>query len=30
VRRGSAGLCFCEVSVTADDGTRVALALVAS
>jgi uncharacterized protein (TIGR00369 family) len=28
VRRGSTGLCFCEVSVTADDGTHVALALV--
>jgi uncharacterized protein (TIGR00369 family) len=28
VRRGSTGLCFCEVRVTADDGTQVALALV--
>jgi uncharacterized protein (TIGR00369 family) len=28
VRRGSTGLCFCEVSVTAQDGTQVALALV--
>src|SRR6266571_4960118 len=28
VRRGGTGLCVCEVSVAADDGTRVALALV--
>ena len=28
VRRGSTGLCFCQVKVTADDGTDVALALV--
>jgi uncharacterized protein (TIGR00369 family) len=28
VRRGSSGLCFCEVRATADDGTDVALALV--
>ena len=28
VRRGGTGLCFCEVSVAADDGTQVALALV--
>ena len=28
VRRGGTGLCFCEVSVTAEDGTQVALALV--
>lgn len=27
-RRGSTGLCFCEVRVAADDGTDVALALV--
>jgi uncharacterized protein (TIGR00369 family) len=27
-RRGGTGLCFCEVRVTADDGTDVALALV--
>jgi uncharacterized protein (TIGR00369 family) len=28
VRRGGSGLCFCQVSATADDGTEVALALV--
>src|SRR5438046_1960727 len=28
VRRGGTGLCFCEVSVSAEDGTEVALALV--
>jgi acyl-coenzyme A thioesterase PaaI-like protein len=28
VRRGGRGLCFCEVSVSADDGSQVALALV--
>src|SRR5438552_15355867 len=28
VRRRGTGLCVCEVSVAADDGTRVALALV--
>lgn len=28
VRRGGTGLCFCEVRVSADDGTEVALALV--
>jgi uncharacterized protein (TIGR00369 family) len=28
VRRGATGLCFCQVKVTADDGTEVALALV--
>jgi uncharacterized protein (TIGR00369 family) len=28
VRRGSTGLCFCQVSATTDDGTDVALALV--
>jgi uncharacterized protein (TIGR00369 family) len=28
VRRGGTGLCFCQVKVTADDGTDVALALV--
>ena len=28
VRRGGTGLCFCEVSVAAEDGTQVALALV--
>ena len=28
VRRGSTGLCFCEVGVTAEDDTHVALALV--
>jgi uncharacterized protein (TIGR00369 family) len=28
VRRGSSGLCFCEVSARAEDGTDVALALV--
>jgi uncharacterized protein (TIGR00369 family) len=28
VRRGGSGLCFCEVSVSADDGSQVALALV--
>jgi uncharacterized protein (TIGR00369 family) len=28
VRRGSSGLCFCEVNVSADDGTHVAVALV--
>ena len=28
VRRGGSGLCFCEVKVTADDGTEVATALV--
>jgi uncharacterized protein (TIGR00369 family) len=28
VRRGGSGLCFCQVSATADDGTQVALALV--
>ncbi|OLE35230.1 MAG: hypothetical protein AUG48_11170 [Actinobacteria bacterium 13_1_20CM_3_68_9] len=28
VRRGGTGLCFCQVSVAADDGTQVALALV--
>jgi uncharacterized protein (TIGR00369 family) len=27
-RRGSTGLCFCEVRVTAEDGSDVALALV--
>ncbi len=28
VRRGSSGLCFCEVGAQAEDGTDVALALV--
>jgi uncharacterized protein (TIGR00369 family) len=28
VRRSGRGLCFCEVGVTAEDGTEVALALV--
>lgn len=28
VRRGNSGLCFCEVSARAEDGTDVALALV--
>ena len=28
VRRTGTGLCFCEVSVSAEDGTEVALALV--
>jgi uncharacterized protein (TIGR00369 family) len=28
VRRGGRGLCFCEVHVSADDGNKVALALV--
>ncbi len=28
VRRGSTGLCFCEVKVSADDGADVAVALV--
>ena len=28
VRRGGSGLCFCEVSARAEDGTDVALALV--
>src|SRR4051812_23443699 len=28
LRRGSTGLCFCEVRVIADDGTQVAMALV--
>jgi uncharacterized protein (TIGR00369 family) len=28
VRRGGSGLCFCQVSATADDGTQVAMALV--
>jgi uncharacterized protein (TIGR00369 family) len=28
VRRGGSGLCFCEVSVSADDGSHIALALV--
>ena len=28
VRRGGRGLCFCEVSVSNEDGTEVALALV--
>jgi uncharacterized protein (TIGR00369 family) len=28
VRRGGSGLCFCEVKVTAEDGTEVATALV--
>jgi uncharacterized protein (TIGR00369 family) len=28
VRRGATGLCFCEVSVSDDDGKQVALALV--
>ena len=28
VRRGSTGLCFCEVKVSAEDGSEVAMALV--
>ena len=28
IRRGGSGLCFCEVKVTAEDGTEVATALV--
>lgn len=28
VRRGGTGLCFCEVKITAEDGTEVATALV--
>ena len=28
VRRGSTGLCFCEVKVSAEDGSEIAMALV--